>query len=45
MGQTTSGPSNPRPAGAVMCPECGCEITEETGTDADDRMRQLNPAA
>ena len=45
-GRTISGPSGPRPATAVIvCPECGCEISEETGPDAEESRRELSPAA
>lgn len=36
--------SSVRPA-AVMCPECGCEISEETNADAEENVRELCPAA
>lgn len=43
-GQNASSPSHVRPA-AVMCPECGCEISEETTADAEENARELCPAA
>ena len=44
MGHITSGPANAQPA-AVVCPECGCEISEETTSAAEENLRELSPAA
>ena len=44
MGHITSGPPNAQPA-AVVCPECGCEISEETTSAAEENLRELSPAA
>lgn len=30
---------------AVACPECGFEVSEEPGDDAEDDLRRLSPAA
>jgi len=32
-------------AQAVACPECGCEISEEDGSDAEEHPRRLSTAA
>jgi hypothetical protein len=29
----------------IVCPECGCEISEDTGPDAEDCRGELSPAA
>ena len=33
------------PSPALVCPECGCEISEETGTDVEESRRELTAAA
>lgn len=41
-----SSPSSLRLAAEVIvCPACGCEISEETGPDAEESRRALSPAA
>ena len=32
-------------AEVIVCPACGCEISEETGPDAEEVRRALSPAA
>ena len=44
-GHIASATSDLRPLAAVMCPECGCEISEETKADAEENLRRLSPAA
>ena len=29
----------------VICPECGCEVSEEAGPDAEEGLRELSSAA
>jgi hypothetical protein len=42
----TSGSSALRlAADAVVCPECGCEIAEETGPDVEEGLKELSSAA
>jgi hypothetical protein len=42
----TGGAAQSSPAvQAVMCPECGCEITEEVSADAGEDLRELSSAA
>jgi hypothetical protein len=44
--RSTSGHSGRRlAAAALVCPECGCEISEETGPDAENSRKELSPAA
>jgi hypothetical protein len=44
LGHLVSGQTTTRPVVDVVCPECGCEISEETG-DADGNLGELSPAA
>ena len=44
LGRVASDQTGARMVVAVVCPECGCEISEETG-DAEENQRVLNPAA
>ena len=38
--------SSLRPAAeAIVCPACGCEISEELGPDAEESRKELNAAA
>ena len=45
MGRGPTGVSDVRPAQAVVCPDCGCEISEESGNDAEESRERLSPAA
>jgi hypothetical protein len=40
-----SGSGPRRAVEAIVCPDCGCEISEETGSDAEENLRLLSPAA
>ncbi len=42
---TSSGSPLRLAAAVIICPECGCEISEETGPDAGEAPRELTPAA
>ena len=44
LGEVAPGQTSMPTVVAVVCPECGCEISEEPG-DAEDDLRELNPAA
>ena len=43
--RVATGPSNLNPAAAVACPECGCEISDDNGLEAEENLGALNPAA
>jgi hypothetical protein len=32
-------------AEAIVCPECGCEIAEDTGPDVEEGRKELSSAA
>jgi hypothetical protein len=33
------------PSTVIVCPACGCEISEEAGPDAEEAWSELSPAA